>query len=497
MAEEQTASRKINKWVWLLIVPLLLLLTVSINLVMSKNAHAAAGARYAGQEEVQPGFVWNAWFGNYQLFADGSIVYCAAETGLDGPPDTTATYYGSVEFVNSWQGGVFNPFPDQGMGPVVTGAKLNQAAYILSKYGATNDNRLASVIYAAMIQNFEAVPAVRQLAVAARQAEIDALWAEAVANAGPYTVDPIITGANPRSIPRSGDVTNVGAKSATGNWQSGYPFTLTMTGDAVFLPSAGITLSNGDQTATGTTSGSPISVPWEATDTGHFSVNLKVENLPHYLIAIRRAANPNDQDVFATQQTYMDATTTYAYQSFQPSSSSQAVHQVFVGEEVYDIVWPQTDGTYGWARDEFGEYVPVVYTVTAYGPYAERQPLQPHVPAGAPVAGVEKFTATGPDEEHKVSFGNDLTPGWYHFVVSVEKADQDPMYVDYIDDSYFAPFAEDNETTYVSVRAPMAGFMNLLKNPTVILTLGVALAIALSILTKKRISKKTTGRARP
>lgn len=493
MVETQNILQKINKAIWLLI-PLALLFMLSFGLLTTKNASAAAGARYAGQEEAQAGFAWNAWFGSYQLFADGTIVYCAAETGLDGPPDISATYYGSIEFVDSWQGGVFSPFPDQGMGPVVTGAKLNQAAYILSKYGATNDNRLASVIYAAMIQNFEAVPAVRQPAVAARQAEIDVLWAEAVASAGPYTVDPVITGANPRSVPRAGNVTNIGAKSAAGNWQASYPFTATISGDAVFLPAAGVTLSSDGKTATGTTASSAISIPWEATDTGHFSVNLRVDDLPHYLLAIQRAVDPNDQDVFATQQTYMDATTTFAFQSFQPSSSSQAVHQVYTGEEVYDVVWPQTDGVYGWAKDEFGEYVPVVYTVTAYGPYAERQPLQPVVPGDAPVAAVQQFTAYGPGEEHKVSFGSDLEPGWYHFVVSVNKADQDPLYVDYIDDSYYAPFAEDNETTYVSVRAPLAGFAKFIRNnPITIVLLGMLLAAAVFMITNKKV-KITAGR---
>ncbi len=493
MTEAKNLSRKINKLAWLILLPLLLLFTISINLVMSKDAHAAAGARYAGQEEVQPGISWNAWFGNYQLFADGTIVYCAAQTGLDGPPDINATYYGSIEFVDSWQGGIFDPFPDQGMGPVTSGAKLNQAAYILSKYGATNDNRLASVIYAGLIQNFEAVPAARQAAVAARQGEIDTLWAEAVANAGPYTLNPTITGA--RSIQRQGEVTNIGAKSASGNWLAGYPFTVTITGDAIFTSTPDATISADGKTATGTTGSSAISLPWEATDTGHFSINLRVDNLPHYLLAVQRAVDPGDQDVFATQQTYMDATTAYAYQSFQPSSTSEAVHQVFVGEEVYDMVYPQTDGTYDWAKDEHSNYVPVVYTVTAYGPYTERQPLQPKVPDGAPVAAVQKFTATGPGEEHKVSFGSDLAPGYYHFVVSVSKDDQDPAYAMYINDSYFAPFAEDNETTYVSVRAPLAGLMNLARNPLTIAALGVLLATAVFMIMRKDIFKKLVGKA--
>lgn len=206
---------------------------------------------------------------------------------------------------------------------------------------------------------------------------------EAAQLAGPYTV----------SARLDGDVlTEVGVRSASGNWVPGYRIEFTAQG-AVRAPGAV------------TSASAPLTVPVELTGFGQARITATASGLPPTSTRVLR--DPVVQDFFAVGSPSSATVSTTTAHAFELSTSARD-SQLAVGDELVDVVTVESAAWPGSAELEV--------TVTAYGPFDVPQNEQPEVPEDAPLAGQASFTVNEPGVYESPAVGTAAAPGFYTFV---------------------------------------------------------------------------------
>lgn len=134
---------------------------------------------------------------------------------------------------------------------------------------------------------------------------------------------------------------------------------------------------------------------------------------------------------------------------FQPTVKTQVVKGfVSEGDNAADTITVGVD-------EEFGEWIenaPVKFKGTLYGPYDSAQAAAANPPAGAPVAGTDEFTATGPGQH--VRGENVITPksGYYAWTWEMDKDAQSNSAKQLLEDSYSDGFFTKSETMITKMK---------------------------------------------
>ena len=368
----------------------------------------------------------DVWLGSYAMTEAGygtQYAYCAGQAATPDP--IGATSYGATIWLDGSDGdaitGSFNgtapsipvwsdPLRQSGPrldqpntsartqnGTTLTGANLNALGYVLSKWGDTSDNETARRVSILIREKFE----VMYLSVYSdyinypsgsssedvRRAAIDAMWAEAHANAGPYdtTAQAITVDADQRG----GDLNGIGFLSAAGNMQSGYAWTATITsGNAEWD-------SNNSSILTGTTTAAYQTAGFHVVDgtSGDVEILVVYTDVEDYRVGYRNGSPGNYQDVIWSESYNMAerATSPIPVQDtfeFSIDTTTSAVTAA-AGDTITDeLVVTMERGLW----HPVGQ--PVVVTSTLYGPLDAVPALSATVPGGTPVVGSVTTTIT-------------------------------------------------------------------------------------------------------
>lgn len=262
------------------------------------------------------------------------------------------------------------------------------------------------------------------------------LGAEAERRAGPYAASAALTtGADPSSVV----LTDVGVRSAAGEYLAGAPFIARVSGPAAF--------EGGSTELSGTTASEPLSLPLVATGHGEVRVELTVSELPAVSVEVMR--DPEVQDFFGPGPRSSAAVTTASVtvaDSFGVTITSEVpTREVSAGGVLSDTLWAEAPE---WFVDSAtGQPVPVVAEVTAYGPFPTPAEPSASVPVDAPVAGRETVTFTGPGEQSLTGAITAGDPGFYTFVAEV-RDDLQGEWAGIIDETV-TPFFEEAETSVI------------------------------------------------
>lgn len=263
-----------------------------------------------------------------------------------------------------------------------------QIAYVMSTWGESTDNDRGAAVAVMVKRVFDSNVGAADYSLASPDmdphratvlAMIDAMTAEAAANAGPYTSSPLINVTN--LIPTTGTVDDLGIQSAAGNYQAGYTLTVTLTGPAVFD-------STGTNVATVTTTAAAQSLAWHATGPGQVSVastattpGVDLKIYPPQASGYQRVlVAPADTTVNGYDPIAVSVETTYA-PAVTTNTSSILVTD---GATLADIVHV-TNAAPSTAFNG---------TTVLYGPYATEPAPAAAAPAGAPVVGTATFSGT-------------------------------------------------------------------------------------------------------
>ena len=262
-------------------------------------------------------------------------------------------------------------------------------AYIMSVYGQqTASDDIGAAVGYLVKKAYDSTPAEADAAMAefsatkraGINAQITALTADAAANAGPYDAFSLhltTTGA----VPTTGAVEGVGVQSASGNWLSGYPITVTLSGPAVFD-------ATGTNVWTGTTGSPAASLPWHVTGTGTVKVEQVITGLPGTSVWIHPSQATGYQRVLAsgdrTTVSYNDPVGVAGVNQYVSAVTTQTSSiLVETGDSLHDIINVTT-----------APNAPFTGTSTLYGPFATMPAAGATAPAGAPVVGTATFSGT-------------------------------------------------------------------------------------------------------
>lgn len=266
------------------------------------------------------------------------------------------------------------------------------------------------------------------------KARADELAVEAAANAGPYRAG----GTTNFSAGDHGEIRNILVLSDAGNAVPGKPFTITLTGPAVFD-------STGTRTFTGTTTSSPQVVPWTATGSGTVSSQIVFSDLGRVTLT-KLGYDGTVQDSltygfrpFADDPVIIvsDPPPVSVSVDFQPIITTQVVSAFLdPGQALTDQVtvtipdpadsWPQAGGA----------NIPFVVTGTLYGPYDSPQAPSATVPAGAPVAGTASGTFATVGAQTLGGAVTVAAQGYYAWTWQIRKADQPAANQDFLRADY-------------------------------------------------------------
>lgn len=259
------------------------------------------------------------------------------------------------------------------------------------------------------------------------QAEINALSADAAANAGAFGRSIAIT-ENANSTPSTGNVTGVGVTSAAGNWQSGYPVTATLNGPAVFD-------ATGTSSWSGTTAGNPESMAWHATGTGTVSVSEHVTGLPTS-IGIYQGQNGYQGVVIAAAPGDLSASDPVdvpVVVKFSPSAHTTVKTPLVTGAGAPVIDTVAVSGAKPSA--------PVSGTATLYGPLGTEPVTSDTAPADVKTVGTVAWSGTT-DANGNTTLDTPAVKvpgaGYYAWVETIDSSD--------VNNGYTSGFAESKET---------------------------------------------------
>jgi|GEM_PF-7046954 len=238
------------------------------------------------------------------------------------------------------------------------------------------------------------------------------------------------------SVPGAGTVSGIGVRDAWGDYISGLPYTLTISGPATFN-------SNGAKTVTGTTASSVRNAvhAWTATGSGSVSISITYPDAQRADV-VYIGSNSSYQDVVAggafTNLTSAAPSFVTVGNPFLPGGDSRVTSTVInVGQNLTDtFTTAAVSGT--WLRNEYatgGPYIPVTYDVAVY--YAGMTPpasSSTTVPGSATLVATRQVTASGPGVTVTANMGAAPQSGFYVYVWSFSRANQPaanrPFFID-------------------------------------------------------------------
>lgn len=400
-------------------------------LLASPPAPAAAATKNAGIAELTPD---GGYLGNY-LAPDGSRVYCI-DSPLPWPSGSTSGPSLVDGVVTTW--GV--PLPP------VSLQKLN---YVLLAYGQTDDPVQAAAV-AAFVNAYTSGWA-RDLGAgydagawylngnAAAIAVFDAIWADAQANAVPADTAALsieMTDATTGTLliaasrPEATGFLVLEGAVRTDDGASEFPVSSVEDVDLRGIPSddARDYAISAVVTFTAPTPAAP-------------NLTLYVTDGQQRTIRGGTTGSAPFGASTATDALLVD---------FAPVLSTAVAREtVALGEPFIDTVTAAVEaGGRPWRERVDGSAVPIVAEGVLYGPFTEPPATSDIAPAGAPVAGSETLTLTGPGEYQSSGAVMATRPGYYTWVWSIRADHQEPvgqasLPVDY---SFVSPFGLAAET---------------------------------------------------
>lgn len=397
---------------------IIVLLALIVGLVIPLTSPAPAHAVKTGPGYLVPSTMGGPkhWLGAHQsVTGDGKLAWCIEMGPLALAPGQTVT----KETLTG-----AGPMTNYG-GSGTDLKNVAQVAYILDKYEHVNTADSRAAISMIIHFNLE-----KNKNSAAAKAEIYRVWDWLKAN-HPNVISLIVkyvreaeasgvhsytsasyTGENKRE----GTIKNIGIRNYAGSFIAGIPYTVTLSGPAVFT-------SNGKNTISGKTAGKAITLGWRATGNG------KVTFVYKYIVkdALKQLNGPASRQKMIAGgpdpqvRTVPGATFKVIY-DFQPMATSKVTEPSVASNkgEITDTLKAFADPKY--ANPEWVKNTEVTYKGAVYY-MGETLPSKAQaVPAGAkPVATTSlKFTAPG---EQTATVKADK-PGFYTWVWSVDKKSQ-------------------------------------------------------------------------
>ncbi|WHP18244.1 hypothetical protein [Cellulomonas sp. ES6] len=271
----------------------------------------------------------------------------------------------------------------------------------------------------------------------------DALLAEASASAGPFAGQ---AGAVTGEGRRTGSITGIALRSASGQPVVGARFTVTLTGPAVLDAS-------GTRTYEGTTTADPVTLTWTATGTGDVGYRVEFADLWRTTITVLdMAGDRQDQLTYGNRpgsdprEVVVPGPSFPVVDDFRPRATT-TVQEVRVadGDPLVDRVEFSAAPGDWWVEID-GDPVDVPAEVTWYGPFDAPLPQSAAPPAGAPVAGTVRVVADGPGTVTTPGTVRATRAGFYTAVVTIRKADAG-RFAQHVREDFRAPFFEAVETS--------------------------------------------------
>jgi len=226
---------------------------------------------------------------------------------------------------------------------------------------------------------------------------------------------------------RYGTIDGLGVTGAAGgNYIAGKPFTVTLSGPAVFD-------QTGTNTISGTTNAAGVSLAWHSTGNGKVSGQVRYDDLGASSLSTMTPGGGHQTviyDVAGMRSETANLPTWDVIFDFQPIATSnvgdsKVVDSADGSATLADTITAAADPAYGdgqWLQID-GQSVPVVFEGTAYytglAPAAESA----SVPENAKVVGTTTVTATGPGD-YTASIDGDYDPSFITWVWKVVKAEQ-------------------------------------------------------------------------
>lgn len=251
-----------------------------------------------------------------------------------------------------------------------------------------------------------------------------------------------------------GTFNGIQVRNSSGSPVSGYPFTATLNGPAVFD-------ETGTNTYTGTTASTPINgIKWHSTANGKVFADVTYSNVPAPVLGYASPGGGRQDVIFdierVTSKTVQSPTWDVIF-DFRPQglSNVDTAKVIDSGAELTDTFTPNADPNYGdgkWLNID-GTNVPVNYRASLY--YID--PLAPAgqsatVPEGAELIKSVIVKANGPETVLTASAGAAPKDGFYTWVWEVKADDQDAEWSKYIKADFVDDYGMADETT--SVRHP-------------------------------------------
>lgn len=251
-----------------------------------------------------------------------------------------------------------------------------------------------------------------------------------------------------------GTFNGIQVRNSSGSPVSGYPFTATLNGPAVFD-------ETGTNTYTGTTASTPINgIKWHSTANGKVFADVTYSNVPAPVLGYASPGGGRQDVIFdierVTSKTVQSPTWDVIF-DFRPQglSNVDTAKVIDSGAELTDTFTPNADPNYGdgkWLNID-GTNVPVNYRASLY--YID--PLAPAgqsatVPEGAELIKSVIVKADGPETVLTASAGAAPKDGFYTWVWEVKADDQDAEWSKYIKADFVDDYGMADETT--SVRHP-------------------------------------------
>ncbi|QZN86819.1 hypothetical protein [Cellulomonas sp. C5510] len=270
----------------------------------------------------------------------------------------------------------------------------------------------------------------------------DALLAEAAASAGPFAGD---AGAATGGGRRTGSITGIALRSASGQPVVGAPFTVTLSGPAVLDAS-------GTRTYEGTTTADPVTLAWTATGTGDVGYRVEFADLWRTTITVLDlAGDRQDQLTYGNRpgsdprQVVAPGPSFPVVDDFRPRATTTVQDALVAdGDALVDrVAFSAAPGD--WWVEVDGDPVDVPAEVTWYGPFDAPLPQSAEPPAGAPVAGTVRVVADGPGTVTTPGSVRATRAGFYTAVVTIRKADAG-QFAKHVREDFRAPFFEAAET---------------------------------------------------
>lgn len=394
------------------------LLALIVGLVIPLTSPAPAHAVKTGPGYLVPSTMGGPkhWLGAHQsVTGDGKLAWCIEMGPLALAPGQTVT----KETLTG-----AGPMTNYG-GSGTDLKNVAQVAYILDKYEHVNtaDSRAAisMIIHFNLEKNKKSAQAKAEIYrvwdwLKANHPNVISLIVKYVREAEASGVHSYTSASYTGENKREGTIKNIGIRNYAGSFIAGIPYTVTLSGPAVFT-------SNGKNTISGKTAGKAITLGWRATGNG------KVTFVYKYIVkdVLKQLNGPASRQKMIAGgpdpqvRTVPGATFKVIY-DFQPMATSKVTEPSLASNkgEITDTLKAFADPKY--ANPEWVKNTEVTYKGAVYY-MGETLPSKAQaVPAGAkPVATTSlKFTAPG---EQTATVKADK-PGFYTWVWSVDKKSQ-------------------------------------------------------------------------